>query len=177
MEVQEKRKGQKTRLQMDQDFKQKKIFDLNKKYNIDMFSTAARGGKAFASEQKSKELKKGIFRLKVLEKRIKGKGLRPYEIIKKSVENMNAMPSAKYKQTLNKIEKKTLSSEADKEKFNFPRLENIGREKTRKTLRSPLEVGEEVFTKVVWITSPTFIIKRHFRLETDKKLKKNIFTG
>ena len=31
-----------------------------------MFSTAVRGGKAFASEQKSKELKKGIFRLKVL---------------------------------------------------------------------------------------------------------------
>ena len=42
------------------------------------------------------------------------------------------MPSAKYKQTLNKIEKKTLSSEAEKERFNFPRLENIGREKTRK---------------------------------------------
>ena len=87
------------------------------------------------------------------------------------------MPSAKYKQTLNKIEKKTLSSEADKERFNFSRLENIGREKTRKALRSPLEVREEVFTKVAWITSPTFIIKRHFRLETDKKLKKNIFTG
>ena len=66
MEVQEKRKGQKTRLQMDQDFKQKKIFDLIKKYNVNMFSTAVRCGKVFASEQKSKELKKGIFRLKVL---------------------------------------------------------------------------------------------------------------
>ena len=43
------------------------------------------------------------------------------------------MPSAKYKQTLNKIEKKTLSSEADKERFNFPRLENIGRERLEKS--------------------------------------------
>ena len=32
-----KRKGQKTRLQMDREFKQKNTFDLNRKYNIDMF--------------------------------------------------------------------------------------------------------------------------------------------
>ena len=40
---------QETRLQMDQEFNQKKIFDLNKKYNVDMFSTAVMGGKAFAA--------------------------------------------------------------------------------------------------------------------------------
>ena len=57
-EVEGKRKGQKTRLQTDQEFKQRKIYDLNKKYNVDMFSTAARGGKAFAAEQKLRELKK-----------------------------------------------------------------------------------------------------------------------
>ena len=44
---------------------------------------------------------------------------------------MNSMPSAKYKQTPNKIEKKLLSSEADKERFNFSRSEKDGREKTR----------------------------------------------
>ena len=49
---------------MDQEFKQKKIFDLEKKYNVDMFSTNMRGGKAFAAEQKLRELKKRIFRLK-----------------------------------------------------------------------------------------------------------------
>ena len=38
-EVEGKRKGQKTRLQTDQEFKQKKIFDLNKQYNVDMLST------------------------------------------------------------------------------------------------------------------------------------------
>ena len=49
-EVEGKRKGQKTRLETDQGFKQKKIFDLNKKFNVGMFSAAVRGGKAFAVE-------------------------------------------------------------------------------------------------------------------------------
>ena len=48
------------------EFKQKKIFALNKKYNVDMFSTAVRGGKAFAAEQKLRELKKRLSRLLVL---------------------------------------------------------------------------------------------------------------
>ena len=38
-EVEEKRKGQKTKLQTDQEFRQKKIFELNKKYNTDVFYT------------------------------------------------------------------------------------------------------------------------------------------
>ena len=33
-----------------------------------MFSTAVRGGKAFATEQKLRELNKTIFRLKAMEK-------------------------------------------------------------------------------------------------------------
>ena len=49
-------------------FKQKEIFDLNKKYNVEMFWTAIRGGKAFSAERKIRELKKRIFRLKSLEK-------------------------------------------------------------------------------------------------------------
>ena len=51
-EVANKHKNKKIRLQTDLEFKQKKIFALNKKYNVDMFSTAVRGGKAFAAEQK-----------------------------------------------------------------------------------------------------------------------------
>ena len=51
-EVEVKRKGQKTRYQTDQEFKHEKIFDLNKKYNVDMFSTVVRGGKTFAAKQK-----------------------------------------------------------------------------------------------------------------------------
>ena len=67
-EVESKRKGQKTRLQTNQEFKQKKIFDMNKKYNVEMFSTAVRGGKAFAAEQILRELKKRNFRLKAMKK-------------------------------------------------------------------------------------------------------------
>ena len=103
-EVEGERKGQKTRLQTDQELKQKKIFDLNKKYNVDIFSTAARGGKAFSAEQKLRELKKRIFSLKTMEKRLPVKP-NPYKIIKKSVDTMNSLPSAKYKQTPNEIEK------------------------------------------------------------------------
>ena len=117
-EVKDKRKGQKTRLQTNQEFKQKKIFDLNKKYNVDIFSTAVRGEKAFAAEQKLQELKKRIFRLKAMKKRLSKKP-NPYKIIKKSVDNMNSFPCAKYKQTPNEIEKNSLNSEASKERFNF----------------------------------------------------------
>ena len=130
-EVEGKRKGQKTRLQTDQEFKQKKIFDLNKKYNVDIFLTAVRGGKAFAAEQKLRELKKRIFRLKAMKKRLSKKP-NPYEIIKKSVDNMNSLPSAKYKQTPNEIEKNSLNSEASKERFNFLRLKKLEKKKLDK---------------------------------------------
>ena len=61
------------RLQTDLEFKQKKIFALNKKYNVDMFSTAVRGGKTFTPEQKLRELKKRLSRLLVLQKNTKTK--------------------------------------------------------------------------------------------------------
>ena len=44
------------KLQVDQEFLQVKIKDLNKQHNVDMFSTSLRGGKAFAAEQKIREL-------------------------------------------------------------------------------------------------------------------------
>ena len=73
-EVEGKRKGQKTSLQTNQEFRQNKIFDLNKKFNVDiMFSTAVRAGKAFAAEQKLTELKKIILRLKFMGKKLSKK--------------------------------------------------------------------------------------------------------
>ena len=56
------------RLQTDQEFKQRKIFKLNKKFNVEMYSTNLRGGKAFAAEQKIRELKKTLLRSKRMEK-------------------------------------------------------------------------------------------------------------
>ena len=83
-----------------------------------MFLTAVRGGKEFSAKQKLRELKKRIFRIKVLEKKL-SKKINPYEIIKKSVDNMSSLPLAKYKQTPNEIDKNSLNSEVRKERFNF----------------------------------------------------------
>ena len=46
------------RLQTDQEFKQRKMFELNKKFTVEMYSTNLRGRKAFAAEQIIRELKK-----------------------------------------------------------------------------------------------------------------------
>ena len=44
------------RVQTDQEFKQQKIYDLDKNFNVDMLTTSLRGGKAFAVEQKIKRV-------------------------------------------------------------------------------------------------------------------------
>ena len=48
-DINKKRDG-KMRLQTDQEFKQRKRFELNKKFNVEMYSTNLRSGKAFAAE-------------------------------------------------------------------------------------------------------------------------------
>ena len=40
------------RLQTDQEFKQQNLYDPNKKFNVDMFTTSLRGDKPFAAEKK-----------------------------------------------------------------------------------------------------------------------------
>ena len=78
------------RLQTDLEFKQNKIFKLHKKYNVEIFPTAIRGGKAFAAEQKLQELKKRISKLLVLQRNSKAKVKSPNCIIQKAVENINS---------------------------------------------------------------------------------------
>ena len=46
---------------MNQEFQQNKIRKLYKKFNVEMFSTRIRGGKAFAAEQKICKFKKFLF--------------------------------------------------------------------------------------------------------------------
>ena len=65
-----------------------------------MFSTAVRGGKAFAAEQKLRELKKRLSRLS------------PNILIQKAIETMNSLPTVKYGVEPDKVEKKSLESEA-----------------------------------------------------------------
>ena len=66
-EIEPKRdQKQEMRLQNDLEFSQNEIKKLNKKYNVDVFSTKLRGGKAFAAEQKIREFKKLLFKSKQL---------------------------------------------------------------------------------------------------------------
>ena len=65
--IQPKRTG-KMHLQTDFEFNQNKIKTLNKKYDVEMFHTKFRGGKAFAAEQRIREFKKILLRSKRFEK-------------------------------------------------------------------------------------------------------------
>ena len=62
-DVKSKRKGTKMKLQVDQEFQQVRIKDLNELNNVEIFSTSLRSGKAFAAEQKIRELKTRISKL------------------------------------------------------------------------------------------------------------------
>ena len=59
-------KNKKMRLQTDLEFQQNEIKKINKKYNVEMFSSRTRGGKAFAAEQKIREFKILLFKSKRL---------------------------------------------------------------------------------------------------------------
>ena len=59
-EVKNKRKNKTMRLQVDNEFQQVKIKDLNDENNVKMFTTSVSGGKPFAAEQKIPELKTRI---------------------------------------------------------------------------------------------------------------------
>ena len=106
------------RLQTDQEFKQRKIFDFNRKYNVNMFSTAVKGGNAFTANQKLNKFLKRLSKLKAIKK---NKPERNYYC-------------GKYEKFTNKninIENKTLNSEVDGERYNFTRILKIGKEKAQ----------------------------------------------
>ena len=62
-EVRSKRKGNRMRLQVDSEFQQAKIKDLNDENNVEMFTSSVRSGKAFAAEQKIRELETRVSKL------------------------------------------------------------------------------------------------------------------
>ena len=63
-EVQSKRKNKTMRLQVGNEFQQVKIKDLNDQNNVETFTNFEHWRKAFAAEQKIRELKKRISKLK-----------------------------------------------------------------------------------------------------------------
>ena len=62
-EIEPKRNG-KMSIQTDLEFKQNAIKKLNQEFNVEMFHSKVRGGKAFAAEQKIRELKKILLKSK-----------------------------------------------------------------------------------------------------------------
>ena len=145
------------RLQTDLEFLQNEIKKLNKKYNVDMFSTKLRGGKAFAAEQKIRGFKKLLFKSKRLHKATKTGRLDSRKLIRNAVQNMNNVNSQKYGVPPEMVEKKSLKDEKFREVYDFHRMVIVSRDakrnkpndirfdkKTRKKLCSPLTVGEKV---------------------------------
>ena len=117
-EAESKRKGKKMKLQVDQEFQQVRIKDLNKQNNVKMFSTSLRGGKAFAAEQKIRELKTRISKLKGQKLKIT-----PKKIIEISTKNMNIQPSKKYGLSPKEVESRALKSERFRTLYNMHRIE------------------------------------------------------
>ena len=156
-EIDDKRiKNETMRLQVDLEFHQNKIKELNKKYNVEMFSTKIRGGKAFAAEQKIREFKKILFRIKKTYKRM-NKRLNSTKLIKKTVQNMNNTKSIKYDLEPEVIEKRSLTDDNFREQYDFYRLYRVTQAfkrykkhdvnvdiRKRKKLREPLHIGDRV---------------------------------
>ena len=87
-----------------------------------MFSTSLRGGKAFVAEQKIRELKTRISKLKVQKLKIT-----PNKIIEISTKNMNIHPSKKYGISSDEVESRALKSEKFRTLYNMYRIEKTGK--------------------------------------------------
>ena len=100
-EIKNKRSKKTMRLQVDNEFQQVKIKDLNDKINVEMFTTSVRRGKAFAAEQKIREIKSRMAKLNAQKLKIS-----PTKKISSSTSNLNSVESEKYGLSPDEIEKK-----------------------------------------------------------------------
>ena len=156
-EIQPKRDGKIT-LQTDLEFKQNPVKKLNDEFDVEMFHSKVRGGKAFAAEQKIREFKKILLKSKRFIKS-KGERIRPNQLIKKAVENMNETISTKYGVSPESVEKNTLDSEDgefNREMYDFLRIKKVDnnnyrnkkyetkKDKRQKKLHNPLYLDEKV---------------------------------
>ena len=118
-----------------------------------MFSTSLSGGKAFAAEQKIRELKTRISKLKSQKLKIT-----PKKIIEISTANMNIQPSKKYGFSPEEVESRGLKSGRFRALYNMHRIEKTDKLnkrmdrydrkkylRKRKKLRENLNVGERVY--------------------------------
>ena len=141
------------KLQVDQEFQQVKIQDLNDLNNVKMFSTSLRGGKAFTAEQKIRELKTRITKLHSQKLKIS-----PKKLTEMSTANMNILPSKKYGFSPEEVEDRALKSARFRTVYNMHRLEKTNKLNQRldrydkkkygrkkKKLTENLRIGERVY--------------------------------
>ena len=152
-EVRNKRKGKRIRLQEDNEFQQVKIKDLNNQNNLEMFTTSGGGCKAFAAEQKIRELKTRTSNINARKLKIG-----PSKIIQNSTLNMNLMKSTKYGLSPEEIKRRSFAGERFKTIFNMHRIEKTQKlhhrlddydvkkySAKRRKVRNELFLGEKVF--------------------------------
>ena len=131
-EIEQKRnQKEKMRLQVDLEFQQNEIKKLNQNYNVEMFSTKIRGGKAFAAEQKIREFKEILFRSKRLHKSTKTSRLDAKKLIRNAVQNMNNTNSQKYELAPNTMENKSLENKDFREIYDFHRMVKVSKSAER----------------------------------------------
>ena len=122
-EINQKRTGR-LHLQTDLEFKQNQIKIHSDEFNVEMFHTKVRGGKAFTAEQKIREFKEILLRSKRFEKNSNTR-IRPNDLIKKAAKNMNETISTKYQLVPETIEKRSLNPNDGKyfqEIYDFMRI-------------------------------------------------------
>ena len=113
------------RLQTDLEFRQNEMQKLNKKYNIELFSSCVRREKAYAVKQKIREFKKLLFRSKQLHKAASTKRFDSRKLIRKAAENMNSVNLQKYGYAPNAIEKKAVEGKRFRDIYSFYRLVKV----------------------------------------------------
>ena len=90
-------KNERMRLHVDLEFQQNQIKRLNEKYNVEMFSSRMRGGKAYAAEQKIREFKKLLFKSKKAhQETFTGIKFSQKKLIRKVTADLNNIQSQKY---------------------------------------------------------------------------------
>ena len=124
-----------------------------------IFNSKNWGGKAFAAEQKIRELEKLLFKTKAPDKRLK-KRIRPNKLIENATNDLNSVKSGNYSFAREQIQAKSIKSEELIEEYDFHRLKKVKQDADRslrrdtkkdsrfkKTLREPLHIGGLVYEK------------------------------
>ena len=154
----ETKRDTKEQMRIQTEFRQREIQKLNQKYNVLIFHTKIRGGKAFAAKQIIREFRKILQKCKRMHKSTSTKRIEQKKLIQHATNNLNSIALQKYGVSPNFVEENTQQDEKLCEIYDFYRLVKVQKyakkykrndirqgDKKRKKLREPLVVGKKVF--------------------------------